>query len=251
MVGKSTESVAKAMRLLALFRGAQTPVRIAEASEVTGLARSTTHRLLATLQGLGFVRQDRASRAYFAGAELIDLARSLSRDAELHEIALAEMQSLVKRTGETANLVVLRDGKALMLDGVESQQVLRIGARVGQSSPPHATAAGKALLAEMTDAEIARLFPRERLPRITNNTIATQKRLLRALHEIRGAGFATSNGESNHGVFGVACVIKTPGGVVHGALSLAMPLARVTSDTSAAMAHDVRRTAARIAAHFP
>ncbi len=239
------------MRLLALFRGAQTPVRVAEAADSSGLARSTTHRLLTTLQTLGFVRQDRVSRAYFAGPALLDLARSLSRDAELREIALAEMQSLVKRTGETANLVVLRDGKALHLDGVEGNHVLRVGARIGAVGSPHATAAGKALLAELTDGDVVRLFPRERLPRVTNNTIASQRKLLRALHEIRALGYATSNGESNYGVYGVACTIKSAGGTIHGALSLALPLARVTPESGTLLSGDVRRTAARIASHFP
>ena len=84
-----TESVGKAIRLLTLFRGAQTPLRIADASAATGLARSTTHRLLATLQAQDFVRQDRATRAYYPGPALLELARSLSRDIELREIAQA------------------------------------------------------------------------------------------------------------------------------------------------------------------
>ena len=84
-----TESVGKAIRLLALFRGVETPVRIAEASAATGLARSTTHRLLATLQAAGFVRQEPATRAYYPGPALLDLARSLSRDIEHHSTTTA------------------------------------------------------------------------------------------------------------------------------------------------------------------
>ena len=152
-----TESVGKAIRLLALFRGAQTPVRIAEASAATGLARSTTHRLLATLQAQEFIRQDRATRAYYPGPALLDLARSLSRDIELREIARAEMADLVRRTGETANLIVLQAGKALFVEGLEGPHVLRVAARVGSAGEPHATAGGKAILAEMSDAQIARL----------------------------------------------------------------------------------------------
>jgi DNA-binding IclR family transcriptional regulator len=246
-----TESVGKAIRLLALFRGAQTPVRIAEASAATGLARSTTHRLLATLQGQDFVRQDPATRAYYAGNALLDLARSLSRDLELREIARAEMQTMVKRTGETANLVVMQDGKAMFVEGVEGPHVLRVSARVGQVSVMHATAAGKAILAEMPDAQVARLHPGDKLPRLTSNTIPSQRKLLRALADVRAAGYATSSGESNLGVFAVACAIKGQSGTVYGALSLAAPLVRATVPVMQALANEVRRAATRIAGYFP
>jgi len=251
MAGKATESVGKALRLLALFRGAQTPVRIAEASVATGLARSTTHRLLATLQTMEYVRQDRASRAYFAGDALIDLARSLSRDAEFRDIARSEMSALVQRTGETVNLVVLRDGKCLFLDGVASPQVLRVDARIGTATSPHASASGKALLAAMNDDDVLRFYPRERLPRITANSIVSRRKLLRALADVRANGYATSTGESNQGVYAVACAIANEHGTVHGALSLAAPLARVTPEAALRFAADVRRTAARIAARVP
>jgi DNA-binding IclR family transcriptional regulator len=246
-----TESVGKAIRLLSLFRGARTPVRIADASAATGLARSTTHRLMATLAAQDFVRQDPATRAYYAGPALLDLARSLSRDIELREIARAEMQTMVKRTGETANLIVLQDGKALFVEGLEGPHVLRVSARVGMTSAPHATAGGKAILAEMTAAQIARLHPSDKLPRFTSNTIPSQRTLLRTLAGVRAAGFATSTGESNLGVFAVAAAIKGASGTVYGALSLAAPLARATPPVTQALAAEVRRAATRIAGYFP
>jgi DNA-binding IclR family transcriptional regulator len=246
-----TESVSKAIRLLALFRGAQTPVRIAEASAATGLARSTTHRLLGTLQAQEFVRQDRATRAYYPGAALLALARSLSRDIELREIARAEMADLVRRTGETANLIVLQEGKALFVEGLEGSHVLRVAARVGLAGEPHATAGGKAILAEMSNAQIAQFHPNEKLPRLTTHTIPSQRKLLRALAEVRAAGFATSSGESNMGVYAVAAAIKGASGTVYGALSLAAPLARATPAVTLALAGEVRRAATRIAGYFP
>ena len=246
-----TESVGKALRLLALFRGADVPIRIAAASAATGLARSTTHRLLATLQAMDFVRQDPATRAYFPGEALLALARALSRDADVREAARIEMDSLVKRTGETANFVVLREGKATFVEGLEGQQVLRIAARVGNLGEPHATAGGKAILATLSEDALRALFPKEKLLAITPKTITTRTALLRHLAGVRAAGYATSSGESNLGVYAVAAAVQTAGGDVLGALSLAAPLARVTPQTRALLATEVRRAAARIAARFP
>ncbi len=246
-----TESVGKALRLLALFREADAPVRIADASAATGLARSTTHRLLATLQAMDFVRQDRASRAYLPGTALLGLARALARDADVREAARAEIEALVDRTGETANLIVLRDGKAAFVEGVESHHLLRIGAHIGHRSAPYATAGGKALLATLPDDAIRRMFHKERLAAFTPSTIVSRAKLLRHLAGVRSAGFATSSGESDRGVYAVAAAIRTAGGDVLGAVSLAAPLTRVTPQSRATLVLEVRRSAARIAAHFP
>jgi DNA-binding IclR family transcriptional regulator len=246
-----TESVGKALRLLALFRGADAPVRIAEASAATGLARSTTHRLLATLQAMDFVRQDRTTRAYFPGVALLALARSLSRDDAVREAARAEMAALVKRTGETANFIVLREGKAVFVEGLEGHHVLRIVARVGNEGAPHATAGGKVLLAAAGDDAVRRLYPKERLTAITSNTIVSRAKLLRHLTAVRAAGYATSSGESNLGVYAVAAAVRSGDGDVLGALSLAAPLARVTPASRALLALEVRRSAERLAGHFP
>jgi DNA-binding IclR family transcriptional regulator len=249
--GAPTESVAKALRLLALFRGADVPVRVAEASALTGLPRSTTHRLLASLQARDFIRQDRASRAYFPGDALLVLARTIARHDDVRDAARAELAALVQRTGETANFIVLRDRKATFVDGIESGAVPRVAANVGVLADPHATAGGKALLAALGDDAVRRIFPNERLPARTPATIVSRLKLLHHLAAIRGAGYATSAGESNRTVFAVAAAVRTPGGDVLGAISLAAPPARMTPYAQAALALEVRRAAERIAAHFP
>jgi DNA-binding IclR family transcriptional regulator len=249
--GAPTESVGKALRLLALFRGADVPVRVAEASALTGLPRSTTHRLLATLQAMQFIRQDRASRAYFPGSALLALAQTITRGADVLATARAEMAALAARTGETANFIVLRDRKATFVDGIESANVPRIAANVGVLADPHATAGGKVLLAALGDDAVRRIFPRERLPARTPATIVSRLKLLHHLAAVRGAGYATSAGENTRTIFAVAAAVRTPGGDLLGALSLAAPPARMTPQARATFALEVRRSAERIAAHFP
>lgn len=249
--GTTTESVGKALRLLGLFRAAQTPVRLAEASASAGLARSTTHRLLATLQALGFVRQDPRTRAYFAGDALLALARSLSRDAELREVARVEMESLVTRTGETANFVVLRGDKAHFVDAVESPHQLRTAGRAGSDNDAHSTAAGKVLLAALDDDELLRRYPRERLAKHGPRTIATRRVLLEELVRVRTEGIAFSLEEGAPGVNSVACGLAAAGRPPAAALSLAGPAERTPPDVLERFAGELRRSAARIAERLP
>jgi DNA-binding IclR family transcriptional regulator len=68
-------SLEKGLQLLALFRTANQPVRLSDASRLLGISPSTTHRMLRVLQSLGFVHQDRRTRAYYAGAELLGRPR--------------------------------------------------------------------------------------------------------------------------------------------------------------------------------
>src|ERR1700722_11312461 len=83
------ESVDNVLRLLMLF-GDGHPVRVVDASAALGVARSTAHRLLTTLEHRGFVRQDPMTRAYLVGDTLVHFGRSVSWDKRLAEVALPE-----------------------------------------------------------------------------------------------------------------------------------------------------------------
>jgi DNA-binding IclR family transcriptional regulator len=74
------ESVGNALALLLLYKDRQA-IRVAEASNALGVARSTAHRLLAMLQHFGFVRQNARSRAYHAGPALVEIGMAVIADA--------------------------------------------------------------------------------------------------------------------------------------------------------------------------
>ena len=67
---QSIERAAAILRLLARGSGR---LGVGEIATSLGLAKGTTHGILRTLQGVGFVEQDKASGKYQLGATLLHL----------------------------------------------------------------------------------------------------------------------------------------------------------------------------------
>ena len=150
-------SVDNALRLLMLFRG-QPRVRLSEASEYLGVAHSTAHRLMAMLAYHGFVRQEPDSRAYAAGPALVEIGLAAVRELDIRRHARAALEHLAASLGETVHLAVLEGSNVRYLDAVESSRALRVASRTGSVLAANCTASGKALLAELPDAEVSAIF---------------------------------------------------------------------------------------------
>jgi IclR family acetate operon transcriptional repressor len=240
------ESVDNALRLLLLLREGP-PLTVQRASAELGVAPSTAHRLLAMLLHRGFVEQDPTTRAYRAGPVLTDVGLAAIQELDIRRAARPYLERLVAKLDETAHLTVLRGTSVLFIDGVESSRILRAAARVGHSLPAHATASGTVMLAELPEQEVQRLYPRDRLERITRHTITSRRALLRRLAEIHERGYALNRGESEDDVVAVAAAIRESGGALHGAITLAGPATRFDVERAARAAPRVRSAAAAVA----
>ena len=77
------------------------------------------------------------------------------------------LEHLADALGETAHLAVLEGSSVRYLDAVESSRALRVASRTGSVLAASCTASGKALLAELPDAEVSALFADQAaLPRL-------------------------------------------------------------------------------------
>jgi IclR family acetate operon transcriptional repressor len=230
-------AVDNVLRLLRLFE--KTPVlRVNQVARDMNLSRSTVHRILTTLGYHGYVEQDEFSRGYRPGPALVDLGLSVVRGIDVRAVAHVALLQLRDLTGESAHLAVWRGTEVLFLDSVESSKMLRTGNRTGWSFPAHATAAGKALLAALTDDEVSALYPTGHLDPATPNTTRTVEELCKQLAEIRELGYAVNIAEAEVDVCAVAVVVRDARGRTRGAISITAPRSRAgeswISDAAAA-----------------
>ncbi len=202
------ESVDNALRVLLLL-GEEPKMRLTDVSRYLGVASSTAHRLLAMLQYRGFVRQDAATRSYVPGPTLDGLAFGVLRRLDVRTRARPVLERLNARTGETIHLGRLEGNHVHFIDSLDSVRALRVAGRLGQSMPAHCTSTGKALLAELTDEELLRLYPDEELVRLTEHSIGTRTALMEALEQIRAQGYARSHEEAEEGVTSVAVALHS------------------------------------------
>jgi len=230
-VSAPLSSVANGLRLLLMLRERDS-IRVSDASAELNVARSTAHRLLKTLTLYGLLEQDHETRAYGAGPPLAELTAALLRRDDLVKVLHPFLQELSDLVGETTHVIVLEGRICRFVDSVECHKVLRTTARIGIAYPAHATSAGKALLAELDDAELERLFPEPELPPLNERSLTSRDALFAELARVRTDDYAVNRGESELGVVAVAMAQRTSSGEAPAALAISAPEQRFPSTTS-------------------
>lgn len=241
------EAVDRALRLLALFRE-QPELRLSVVRERLGVGQSTAHRLMAMMVYHGFALQDPRTRVYRAGPVLYEVGLAVVRNLDLRAVGHPILVRLAQETGETVHLGTLEGASVRYVDCVESASVLRVGSRVGQFSPAHATSLGKAMLAAMPLEAVHAIFPSPQLPAATAKTIGTLTDLLAELDRVRARGYARNNEEMVDGVCSVGVAVVHPVRGMVGALSVAAPVTRASAEQLHAHAQRLADGARELAA---
>ncbi len=226
--GAAVQSVTRALSLLEALGASGGELGIAELSRRVSLHVSTTHRILSTLIGRGYARQNAETGRYALGAGALHLAEAYLGQMDLRRLARPVLERLSRGSDETASLVILDGREALYLDKVESPRSLRIFSRIGHRAPLHCTAAGKVLLAYRTKAEVEALLGKGPLEALTRHTITSPSQLRRELEKARLQGYARDQEECEDETRCLAVPVRNARGGVEAALSVSAPAVRLT-----------------------
>jgi DNA-binding IclR family transcriptional regulator len=229
-------SVDNALRLLHLV-GERKVIRVAEAAETLGTARSTAHRLLTSLRRHGFVLQDRPNGVYRPGPVLNEIGLAAIGGLDIRRVARPVLEDLRERTQETISLSLLEGRDIRFIDCVESPRAVRVGSRTGVVLPANCTAGGKSLLAAMSPAELDRRYTGHELPARTPSSIAGWDGLMDELTEIRRTGYALNLKEGESGICAVGAAMRDLTGAPLAAIAAVIPAGRMpTADAGRALA---------------
>lgn len=240
-MGVTNHSVDKALGLLRLLARAQVPMRFTELQNESGIARSTLHSLLGSLEAADFVR--RSAAGYEISIAAFEIGTAVRAPASLRSAASPLLDELFAEHGESCHFGMLHEGDVVYLDRRDSTHALRYASRVGERKPAYATALGKAMLALHTDDEAKGFYPNG-LSRLTPQTITESSVLLGELEMIRRQGYATESEESTPGVCCIGVASRT-NAVVYG-LSITVPVQRASISDLPKFLPSLGRTVARL-----
>lgn len=221
--GYPVESADNVLRLLLLL-SERRHVRVTDAAEHLGVARSTAHRLLGALSYRGFAVQD-AHKAYRPGSAFERMALAGPSTPDLRALLHRHVEWLYGELHETCHLMVLEGNGVRFIDCVEATHVLRIGSRTGMLLPAHCTSGGKALLAELSTDQLTALYPRDLLDSPAGPAMR-RAALQRQLATVRRRGYATNFEESERGIVAVGTCIRDSAGRAVAGLAVAVPSVR-------------------------
>lgn len=216
--------VHKAIDLLECLAAA--PLSAADISRQIGVAKPTVYRLLGTLQSRGFVTKEQGSGRYMLGKA----ARALGGAGgagDLISLTRPFTARLAAAYGETVNVAVKSGSEVLYLDVLQSGHRLRTDMPAGGRDHLHSTALGKAILAQLPEAEARAILTSADRVAVTPSTVVAVPALLRQLAVIRQRGFAVDDEENEVGSVCIAGAICGHDDRPVGAISVSGPRWRI------------------------
>ena len=215
-----TQAVDRAAALISLVVRADEPLSFTELSDETGLARSTTSRLLAALERTELVERDPGG-GYVAGPLFALHAALHDPWPQIARLARPVLEAVGRQTRETVHLGVARGDAVVHVAQVASTYLLAAPDWNQVDVPPHCSSLGKVLYAFGCLP-----LPTGRLERRTSRTITTREALTAELATVRRTRVAITVDELETGLTGIAARVLGKDGVMC-AIGISGPTARL------------------------
>jgi DNA-binding IclR family transcriptional regulator len=239
--GKLTvRAVERAMDILLCFVDVK-ELSLTEISIKVALHKSTVHRLLASLEGKGFILRDGATEKYRLGFRLWELSANLIQSDDMGVVLLPEMERLRDQVGETISLYIRDGDERVRVQAVQGNQAIRRVAPVGARMPLFVGASSKVLLAYAEEALQNRVLNAANITSgLDRNTI------VQMLADTRKLGFATSIEEREPGAAAVSAPIFGRDGKLMASLAVSGPANRLTQSKMLELVPSIMEAAHRM-----
>jgi IclR family acetate operon transcriptional repressor len=250
----SVQAIDRGLGLLEIIAGAD-GLTLTDLSQRAGLAPSTAHRILSSLQAHQFVFHDEERGLWLIGVGAFEVGTAFLRNRRLAGIGRIVMHDLMEATGETVNLGIEDAGEVVFISQIESHSALRAFFRAGSRAPIHASGVGKTLLAEMPEARVREILYKRGLAKFTGRTLVAPATLFQELQVIARRGWAVDDEERNLGMRCVAAAIFNEYSEAIAGVSVSGPTVRLTPERALELGPMVKRAAdeitASIGGHLP
>jgi DNA-binding IclR family transcriptional regulator len=240
-----SKAIGRALDVLDLFPDENCFLNLTEISTQMRLPESSLFRILVTLQDRAYLTQD--SSGCYRLAHKVVFGKVRDQAGMLRERAHPILRALASRFNETASIAYLFETRIQVLDSVDTLHEVRVINKPGRVLPPHCSSLGKAIAAFQDPATTDEILGVYGLIRRTPHTITDRQELFAMFEEIRRAGYAVDREEASEGGICVAAPIRSGQKRVIAAVSLSMPVARMTPDREKSTIGAVVRAADEIA----
>lgn len=235
----------KGLQVLDHLARSDRSLRITAVSTDLGLTKSNAYRILKTLEAAGFARQDAETKEFSPSVKLWELGTLVANRLDLKSLAADALRQLAAGSRETVHLAILDGAEVVYIEKIESLEPISAYTRLGGRAPAYCVATGKALLSQLSAAELDAVLGD--LKPYSPSTITDPGTLREELAQACREGFAVNRGEWREGVWGVASVVRSPSGSVVAAVGVSGPSFRFDrEDRVAALASMVRTAASQI-----
>ena len=205
--GVASPGTDRTLAILELLGRHRKGLQVSEIARELSLPVNSVTRIVETMLHRGWLYRREDARRHVLTNRVADLTRPQVNDKSLSVCAWESLKWLRDETGETAQLLVMSNQKATVLEQCASDQAIKVSGKVGHRVPMYSCAPGKAILAALPADELEGYLDAVQLKAFTRHTLATREALTADLETIRERGYALDMEEGIEGIRCVAAVI--------------------------------------------
>jgi IclR family acetate operon transcriptional repressor len=242
------KSVTRSLRILEAVAQHQ-PVTVGELTKLFGLPKSTVQRTLITLNEAGWLRANRKDTTRWEiGVRVLAVRPAALQGSSLFAAAREPMIRLRDKVNETIHLSVPDALQCMVVvDRVDCDHAVRTYHEIGDTSPLHATATGRAVLANLPAADVDELIDRG-LDSYSESTLTDPAELRTELKRVRANGYSVNRNQYRPDVCAIAAPILDTDGTPLAAVAISMPDSRYDPAKESELGRLVTDTAADVTA---
>ena len=228
-------SVDKAIRILQSFDLPSGERSEAEIAHELGMPTTTVHRILRGFEQRGFLVPLPTGR-YRLGPAVIRLGRRAAASLDYATLLRPVLERVAAETDELVMFAVPAADfrSARYVAAIDSPRRVRVTVEVGSSIPLTAGATAKAILAFLPEHDLDGVLA-EPVTQLARGSLTSPAKIRKDLARTRERGFASSWEETYDGAWAIAAPVLESSGTPVGAIGVAIPTSRHTSEVEQAI----------------
>ena len=198
---------------------------LGEIANKTGVAKSTAHRYLKTLESRGYLIYE--NNEYKISHRFTIFTHHIRTRNSYYPLIQEKISDVAEKTGELVQFGIEEYGSIIYIFSSRGSQGIQINAEVGKPDPLHSTACGKAIMSTWSTEEIDTYIKINGLQQITSQTITDSETLHQNLQQTNERGYSINNQENIEQLKAIGVPVRDSNNQCIGAISVAGPTRRM------------------------
>ena len=222
-----TNSIARAMQVLAAFHHADHPLSLAEIATRAGVDRSAAQRIVHTLRTMGYITRDAEDRGFLPGIRILDHTLDYLR---LNPRATPVILELRRNVRERVDLSLFDGQRVVYAARMQSKRETFYATLVGHSVPTFCSSGGWAILARLEDEAVRAIVDASDRQPFTPRTLTDPEEIMAEVEATRARGYSIAVEQILLGEVAIGVAVTGPQGRPVAAIHVAGSLAEWTAE---------------------
>jgi len=223
--------LSKGMELIELIAQHPQGLTIQHMVNLLGHSKTSIYRIVCSLEEMGYLRKDLQQGSFSLTRKMFKIGLSTLGTTTIIEHAYDPMRRLRDKLRETVVLGTMMGTKIIILEQVIGSHHFSFILKPGMGVCLHASAPGKAFLANIENWERDEILSKIELTRYTNKTITNIPDFLIELERVKGCGYGLDMGEELSGVRCIGAPVFNLAGKIAASIWISGPAERLSDDS--------------------